>query len=250
MLRVVLALSVTWSCALAHAQSEEELERARVLFAEGVRLLDAEQYDEAVTRFRGVLEIRESGPVKYNLALALEGSGEYAEAVELLEEVVADRSVGARIQRDARRTMRELAARVGHLTISLQGDDDRANVTIDNVRVGLEDLGQPIAVDPGDHTIRVTRGGREIATREVTVAQGENERVALILVAPEHEDERVELPPPRVYQEGEMGGLPEERSNDPNGTSPDIVEQWWFWAAMGAIAVVIVTIIVAVATSP
>lgn len=235
----------------ARAQSDEDLERARVLFGEGVRFLEAEEWEDAAMRFRGVLEIRESGQVKYNLAIALEGLGEYAEAAQLLTSVVEDRSVGARIRRDARRTLRDLTRRLGHLTITLQGDDDRANVSLDNRRVGLDLLGQPIPVDPGEHTIRVTRGGRQIAEREVSVGQGDDEEVTLILVAPEHEDEEeeVEILPPRLSENGDMG-LPQESARNPNSTNQNIAEQWWFWVAMGAIAIVVVTIVVAVATSP
>lgn len=232
-----------------HAQTDEDLARARQLFAEGVQLLEAEDWDEAVTRFRGVMEIRQSGQVRYNLALALEGTGDLAEAADLLDEVLEDESLPRQMRRDARQMLSGLEPRLGRLTIHVQGDDDRAVITLDNERVGLDELGQPIIVDPGEHVIRLSRGGENVVTREIRVREGDEEEVTLVLVAAPRRapGESSALPPPRL--ETEIPGLPEERGPQVP-QQLDVAQQWWFWVAMGAIAVVIVTVIVAVAVSP
>jgi hypothetical protein len=43
-------------------------------------------------------------------------------------------------------------------------------------------------------------------------------------------------------------GLPEEHRQTPPAESP-VVEQWWFWTAIGAVGVVLATVVAALATS-
>ncbi len=242
---VVLAIALFAVPALAQRASPppNDVERARELFAEGVRLIDEEQFAEAVARFRAVMPIRSTPQVKYNLALALRGTGELSEAAELFREVSTSRSAAEGLRDDARHMLRALERDVGHLTIRVAGDDDRAVVTLDGHAVGLDRLGYAIAVPPGDHEVVLRRGDETLSSEEVHVARGRSSEVTLRIAQPPAA-RAVALPAPQL--DGDIG-LPEERQQ--RAPEAPVVEQWWFWTALGAVGVVLVSIVAAVATS-
>ncbi len=110
------ALLVLAATSGASAQSEAELDRARTLFGEGVELTQQEQWADAADRFRQVMEVRATGQVKYNLALALSHTTELAEAAVLLREAVDDHELRRRTRREATNLLESIraAARTSH----------------------------------------------------------------------------------------------------------------------------------------
>lgn len=228
------------------AQGESDVERARRLFAEGVELIDAERWAEAAARFRQVMPIRSTPQVKYNLALALRGLGQLADAAELLREASRSRSAPSALREDAEDMLESIEPRIGRLTIRIAGDDDRASVMLDGRAVGLERIGYPIAVDPGDHEVVLRRGGETLSSEAVHLREGEARDVTLEVVTSRAVARTTTLPAPQL--DGEMG-LPQEHNQVQRAESGPVVEQWWFWTAIGAVAVVLATIVVAVAAT-
>lgn len=108
MLLVVLVAGVPVSAA---AQSDAELERAREAFAAGVEATDEGRWDDAVASFREVMGVRATPQVKYNLAVALEQTGEYVETEQLLEEVVDGPELDRRTRREAEQLLEEVGPR-------------------------------------------------------------------------------------------------------------------------------------------
>lgn len=104
---VVAALGAV--AAPVRAQTDEELDRARQAFAEGVEASDAGRWDEAVARFREVMEVRATPQVKYNLAVALEQTGEYVEAEDLLRDVVQAEDIDDRTRDEAETLLASVA---------------------------------------------------------------------------------------------------------------------------------------------
>ncbi len=241
-LAVVIAICVAAFAAAAQAQTEEQLERARERFAEGVEHLDAERFAQAVACFRDVLAVRASGQVRYNLAIALQHTGKLAEASRLLAEVPDDRSVPARTRRDARRLLRSIEPRLAHVTISVQGDHDGAVMVLDEEELGLDQVDQSIAVDPGRHVVLLRRGRQILARQQVELSEGESDEVVLA-----HTGSAIaSLPAPGG---DDPYALPVEHNRATQANNENVVDQWWFWVAMGSIGVVLLSIVIGVAVS-
>jgi hypothetical protein len=231
----------------AQAQPRADLARARRLFGEGVEHLEAERWSEAAEIFRQVMRVRSTGQVKFNLALAYQGLGQLADAAELLREVADDRGSPDELRGEAREVIEAMESRIGHLTIRVQGDDDRAAVFLDGEEVGLDRIGYPIAVDPGEHQVAMRRGRETLSSREIRVGEGESREITLVPVGPQARVASPEVDPNMGLPEEPNRVAQRQQTNEGEG---EVVEQWWFWTAMGLVAVVVVTIVVAVATSP
>ena len=65
----------------AHAQTEEQLTRARTLFTEGQAAYDAGRFQEAVTKMREAYQITSSPDLAFNVARVYERMSEYADAI-------------------------------------------------------------------------------------------------------------------------------------------------------------------------
>lgn len=215
---VALLMAVT---STARAQSEEELQRAREAFGEGVELSEQGRWAEAAARFREVMEVRATAQVKYNLAVALDGTGQIAEASELLREVVDDPELDRRTRRDARRLLESIEPRIGHLTVHVRGDAPGTRVMLDAEDFPPERVGQSVAVDPGMHRVELRAGTRVVDGRTVSVGEGESVEVSLDVSA---------VPTP-----AETAAAAPAEPPEPDGDDGAIFEQWWFWTGVGAV---------------
>ena len=110
----LVALAVVVAAAApapAAAQSDADLERAREAFAAGVEATDEGRWDDAVASFREVMEVRATPQVKYNLAVALDQTGEYVEAEQLLRDAIESGELDARTQDEAEALLATVAPR-------------------------------------------------------------------------------------------------------------------------------------------
>jgi len=213
----------------AAAQSEAELARARAAFGAGVEASDAGRWEEAAARFRQVMEVRATGQVKYNLAVALEHTGELAEAAELLADVVDDRELGRRTRRDARRLLSTIQPRLGRLTVMVSGDDAGTRVTLDGDELAAESIGSAVTVDPGMHSVVLARGGTELDRESVSVPEGGTASVTLTAAAP--------VPTPaEVALDAETAGDPRSDDTD-DGGGGSVFGEWWFWTGVAALVI-------------
>jgi len=222
----------------AAAQTEAELEQARQAFEEGVAASDAGDFETAATRFRRVMGIRSTTAVKYNLALALHELGNDGEAATLLRDVVEDRSFDRRARYNARRILRAVEPDLGELTIHVEGDEAGVGISIGDRPVTLADVGRPLSVASGDHTVALTREGRTVASETVFVdADGSAEVTLSAVPTPRQVAVQTETPPD-VFDT-------EEVEEDDGGGS--VFAQGWFWTGLGvvvagaAVAVVLAT---------
>lgn len=210
----------------ASAQSDDDLERARTLFAEGVDATHEERWDDAIDRFRQVLAVRATPQVKYNLGIALERAGHLVEARALLTEVVDHRELDRRARREVREVLRSIEPRIGQLTVRVESDDPSgARVTLDGAELPAERWGQATPVDPGEHALALIRGERALVERTITVPEGGSEEIA-------------------IEDPGEPDLTP-ELEPEPAPVIPDpaparsVLEEWWFWTAIAAVVVLI-----------
>lgn len=157
--------------------SPETTERARTLFQEGLRLADEGDWERAVHRFRRALELRESAPVRYNLATSLAHMGRRVEAIEELDRVLAHEDADQEIRASAIQLRRELSSRLGRLRVDVRGDAHGTLVTVDGrpwSAVGAVGL-----ADPGVRVVRLLRDLTELDVEEADLAEGGDARVVL-----------------------------------------------------------------------
>ena len=220
-----LTLSVAPRAALG--QSDAEVERARAAFAEGVELSDQERWSEAADRFREVMEVRATAQVKYNLAVALEHDGQLAEAVVLLRDVAGDRDLDRATRREAQRLLESTERRVGTLTVHVSGDVAGATIEVNGREIAADQLGIPLPADPGDNTVVLSRGGRQVDRQSASVPEGGSASVTLNAAS---------VPTPaEVALEVEVP--PEEPEEPDEPTDYGVLGEWWFWTAIAGVVV-------------
>lgn len=232
-LALLVGLASSFAAPTTRAQdgpSEEELERARAAFGEGVAHTEAEEWDEAVARFREVAQVRDTSPVLYNLAFALAHTDGRAEAVTLLHRVLTDPELAEGMRTQAQAVLEETEPTVGQVTLRLLGDEAGEQIFFDGEEIGLDRIGQPIYVDPGSHTAELRHGDTLLGTRTVEVVAGAHEEVTLSGTSVLHTE------------------LTDEEREGSSG-EPGIHEQWWLWAAVGGGVVVLGAIIIGIAVA-
>jgi hypothetical protein len=179
-----LALATLASGGTARAQGADETARARALFDEGVALFDGGRLDEAEVRFRASLEIRDSQSVRFNLASVLARRGRLLEAAELFAQVAASAQVPAEVRADASGRIDELQPRLARLTLTVPESMRGATVRLDDRALSPEELGAPIATDPGVRSITVARGQTVLMQRSLRLGEGESRTLALAVASP------------------------------------------------------------------
>ncbi len=156
------------------------LEQARQWFREGLSLEAAGDWSTALARFEQVAAVKLTPQVRFHVALCKEKLGRLTEAWGdyRIAEYDAE-AAGAPELELIRQSRVALEARVPRLTVVLQGASAGATVRLDGVALGQASLGQPMAVDVGEHELVVTLSdGRELR-RSVSVAEGANERTVI-----------------------------------------------------------------------
>jgi hypothetical protein len=236
-MRTVWLFSVLWLVATP-ALAQDDTARARELFQEGISLVDEGRWEDAVERFRAVLELRQSPAVEYNLAFALKNGGSVVEAAALLRGVANDPSAPPGLRRDAERMLRETEPLVAHLTIEISGDSEGTEVSIDDTPIPPDELLGEVPVDPGAHVVALFRGQEELDRERIDVAEGDTQRVSLEAPA------AAPTPLDAAMTDSEAPPILEVDDGEDDDDSGGILTQWWFWAGIGVIAVGTVSAVV------
>ncbi len=227
---------------------------ARALFEEGVRLVDAGDFDQAADRFRRSDELHASPVVAYNLATSLAEIGRIVEASEVSRRVVRDAAAPQAIRAAAQSLLDRITPRIGSLTIRVVGDPEGVETRLDGATVPVALIGVARPVDPGQHVVSLARGGEETASTSVEVLPGGAAEVSLS--AP---------PPPPIATVAPVAPAPALPvvAADPGPVVPaaalvlapvapeehhgSVLEEAWFWGVAGAVVVAGIVIAVVLA---
>jgi hypothetical protein len=169
---LVLALAMASSSLPALAAPPDPLREA----ASAERAGDWRRAADALGR---ALEAKPSATLQLRRATALEKSGRLVEALAELERTAADKALGA----TARKRSAELRKRVPQLTIDVEPVRGLL-VMLDGREISRDDLGSPIAVDPGTHRVSALVEGRDPVRADPIVREGERQTVHLDVRAP------------------------------------------------------------------
>lgn len=225
--------------AVGEAAPQTEVERARALFREGVALSEAGRWAEAAARYREVLGIRRTPIVAYNLARALSETGQLVESMSWLARVEADGRAPSDVREAAVGLREEVAARVGQVTIRIEGHTAGARIRLDDEPVD-DRLGVPIPVDPGPHRVAALQDGVEVNFADVDVP--ERARVRVLLPVPEP----LPVPSPGRVASRAPPAPPATVELDAEPGSRGGGSRWWIGVVAGAAALAAVVVAVAV----
>jgi hypothetical protein len=181
-----LAVALVASGGVARAQSPppsggDAAAAAAELFQQGREALQERRFDVACARFAESQRLDPKVGTLLNLARCEDGAGKLAKALRYWDQALDL----ARRTSDARQSyvveQREvLVPRVPVLSIrGLETLAPDARVRLDDEELAPGDLASAVAVDPGEHVVRVTEAGHADAILGVAVAEGATASLAL-----------------------------------------------------------------------
>ncbi len=173
-----IALAAFLHAVVAHAEpSSGDIASARRLFSEAAALRQAGQWSDAAAKLREAIAIKETPGLRFHLAHCeeqvghlLEARDDYDRADALIREGFAAPDVGALLE-PARVALRE---RIPTLVVRAPSDARAVGLTIDGEMIATEQLGSPMKLDPGNHTIIVSAASRAPFRLELTLKEGED----------------------------------------------------------------------------
>jgi hypothetical protein len=187
----MLVTAVAASSAIASEPSAADRDTSRSLYAQGMAALDAHDYAAAERACGGAYALVKVSTAATCWARALEGLGRLIEARDVFVEathipVKADEPAVLASAREAARAYADsLAKRIPTLTLIASGPPETAplQLALDGMIVKAETARLPRKVNPGHHTLSVSAPGFGAATADVTIAEGEDRRVEVLLHA-------------------------------------------------------------------
>lgn len=187
MRRVAFFLGVTTLLYAAHgsAQGKSGGNRAaaEALFNQGRDLMTAGKFVEACPKFEASQQLDPGLGTMLNLAECYEKTGRTASAwAEYREAIPLARAAGSKARQDlATERAQALQERLSTLTIRAMSGDDagpQLEVRRDGVALQPAELGSPIPVDPGEHTIEAVAPGKQAWSLKVQVG-GDSAKVSV-----------------------------------------------------------------------
>lgn len=165
------------------AQSDADLVQARKLYAQGLTQEAAGDWAGALQTFEDVARIKATPQVRFHVARCKEQLGRFNEALggyRMAEYEAEQAGPKERALVDEVKKAREsLEAKIPRVTIVRGKGADSIRIELDGVVLGDTQIGQPITLDPGPHVLTgVVQPGKSFK-RTLTLAQGDDVRVAL-----------------------------------------------------------------------
>jgi hypothetical protein len=211
------------------AQDAEQTAVARSLFRQGVEHSDQGRWPEAADHFRRSLALRDSPVVAFNLATALVHIGRLVEATEHFRRAARDAEAPERLREAARQQVDALQPRLARLTIQVTGPLESVELLLDGDPVPPARVGVAAPADPGLRVLRALRGDAEVARQEVTLAEGGEGSLSLV------------VPPPPIVEDRErqpdllLGAGPPPSAVTPPAGDDTLL---WVGVVVGAVLVV------------
>jgi hypothetical protein len=220
----------------AHAQSRGELAAARDLFQTGLEAAREGRWPEAREAFEASIAIAPRPNTWLNLAGAQAQTGRLVAAAAsyrtFLELAQGGRE--ARYREQAEQALRDVEARIAHLTIATAGVLPGDEVRLDDESIEDAALTAPLAVDPGRRVVTVVREDEEVARQTIALGEGESRTVALEVAQSRPREEPPVLAPAAAFDVSEPEA--DEGSDDT-----------WIWVGVGVGAAVVIGVGIAVA---
>ena len=180
-----------FAASTAQAQSGGASNRAaaEALFNEGRKLAASGKYAEACPKFEASEELDPGLGTLLNLAACYEKLGKTASAwAEYKEAIPLARAAGSKVRLDlATERAAALESRLSMLTIRAMGGGEEATgleIRRDGVPVQPAELGTPIPLDPGPHTVEAVAPGKQKWSSTVQLADAAKVDVSVPALTP------------------------------------------------------------------
>jgi hypothetical protein len=166
-------------------------ETARTLMKEGDDKFAAKDFAGALKAYQAAHAIMNVPTTGLPLAKAQIERGLLVEARDTLLQVsrhpkeAGEKPAFAQARDEAAQLAQKIADRIPSVQINVEGPSAgvQIDVTVDGVAVPPATLGTPRKVNPGQHTISASASGFQTATKNVTLKEGDNEKVSFQLKA-------------------------------------------------------------------
>jgi hypothetical protein len=174
---LALALAVIAPPARAQSANADE---AREAFREGISYEQAGDWGRALKRFRDAAAFRSTPQIRFHIARCLEQLGNWTEAIGAYELAVADATGAQRkeIAKHARPAVEALRKKVPKLILQRAPGAEFVTVHLNDAEVGAASFGQPLALNPGGHVLRVSEAGLS-EEQNVVLTEGETRTVVV-----------------------------------------------------------------------
>jgi len=162
------------------AAAQDAEARARELFEEGTRLVDAGDLAGALNRYRAAYDVVPRAMLLRNIGAVLVELDRPAEAANAFAEYLAQSDVEPEWVAEVERVLGKLDTSLGRLRLRVRGRP--VSVRLDGVTVGASPLERVVRVDPGTHLVAVVREDQKVPERKnwnVAVPAGEEVELAL-----------------------------------------------------------------------
>ncbi|WP_394825110.1 hypothetical protein [Pendulispora albinea] len=166
--------SIAWAQSGGAGGGAPDAVTAQALFDSGKALMKEGRYTEACDKFQSSHRIDPKPGTVFNLAYCYEQNGQTASAWARYVEAAEFAARDHQREREsyARERARLLAPKLARLTIQSGALPEGAVVRRDGAAVDKAVLGTAVPVDPGEHTVEVTVGGKSAWSTRVHVATG------------------------------------------------------------------------------
>lgn len=162
---------------------------AEALFNQGRALVASGKYAEACPKFEASEQLDPGLGTLLNLAECYEKLGKTASAwAEYREAIPLARAAGSKVREDlAVERAKALESRLSMLTIRALGGEDSLGLEIrrDGVLVQAAELGAPIPVDPGPHTVEAIAPGKKKWSSTVELSDAQKITVGVPELSPD-----------------------------------------------------------------
>jgi hypothetical protein len=190
---------------------DEQTQRARELFQQGLQLSDQNRWPEAAQTFEQALAIRDAPSIRYNLAASLARIERFEEAANHAEAVLHNAETTPELRAQAEQVLTEIGGRLSRIEISLAGFETPPRVVLDGTLLNPDQSSWPVWRLPGHHVATAEQDGAEVARVETDSSAGAPQRMTLRPV-------------------------PREVVTPPDGGEDDhpLVRDWRLWVGVGA----------------
>lgn len=165
-------------------------------FKSGVAFYKDKDFTAALVEFKRAYELVPNYIVLYNLGQTARELRDHAAALDAFERYLHDggAKISAARRKEVSAAIDDLRRKVGKLKIAISVDG--AEVTVDDVPVGVSPLASPVVLNVGRHKLSATSSGHTPAQRVVDIASMEEQTVTLALTPLETTSSKIEPPPP------------------------------------------------------
>jgi hypothetical protein len=184
-----------------------EVEQARERFRRGAELFSEASFDAALAEFKRAYQLVPNYRVLFNIGQVELELHDYVSAERAFGEYLSHGGADVPVERRAEveKQLEVLRTRIGEVT--LEGNLDGAELSVDRTPVGRLPLARPIRVNAGTRLLSLQKPGYARAERSISVAGGDRLNVAVTLepIASPAAQKSPPTPPPKPVAESSGG---------------------------------------------